>query len=210
MKLQISYDFTNLPQALEIAKKTAAFADIIEIGAPLLITQGIKAIEMFKNEFPDKPLVADAKLVDRVSDIIPVLTKAGATHITMLYGTSNSVIQKATSVAHKHNTKLILDLIDPETMAQASLDAQSLNVDLILFHYPHETSDLYTHIDQWETVRGNTDLPIFVSGRITREHLKEIKKLKPQGIVVGNIITHSNDPEEKAKSFKKILENGLL
>jgi len=202
MKLQISYDFTNLAQALEIAKKTANFADIIEIGNPLLITSGVSAIEAFRDEFPNKPIVADAKMVDRVSDVIPVLAKAGASYVTMPYGTSNKVILKAASIAHENDVKLVLDLIDSETMGQAARDAKSLNVDHVLFHYPHETSEVYTHLDQWEIVRGNTELPIFIGGRVKKEHLKEIKKLKPQGIVVGHAITRADKPEEAAKYFK--------
>jgi len=205
MKLQISYDFTNLSQALEIAKKTAPFADLIEVGTPLIIAEGVKAIEAFRNEFPHIPLVADAKLVDRVSDVIPILAKAGATHITVLYGTSNKVIMKAASTAHDHDAKIILDLIDDETMAQGARDAESLHVDSLLFHYPHETSDLYTNIDQWETVKGNTILPVFVSGRISKEHCKKIVQLKPKGIIVGEAITLAKDPAKEAQYFKELL-----
>jgi len=205
MKLQISYDFTNLSQAIEIAKKTAEFADIIEIGAPLLISEGVKAIETFNKEFPGKPILADAKLVDRVTEIIPVLCNAGAKYITVLYGTSNKVIQKAATTAHSLDSKIVLDLIDAETMGQAARDSQSLKVDHILFHYPREVYDFYSKMDQWEIVKGNTDLPIFVSGRIVKSHIKEILKLKPQGIVIGEAITKAEDPAKEAKYFKDLL-----
>jgi len=202
MKLQISYDFTNLSQAIEIAKKTAEFSDIIEIGTPLLISEGVKAISEFKQNFPTKPILADVKLVDRVSEIIPLIAKAGATHITMLYGTSNKVIQKAASTAHANGLKIVLDLINPETMGQAAHDAEILKVDYVLFHYPHDFEQVFSHLDQWEIVRGNTDLPVFVSGRIKKEHISEIMKLKPQGIVVGEGITRANDPIKEAEFFK--------
>lgn len=205
MKLQISYDFTNLSQALEIAKQTAQFADILEVGTPLLIAEGVNAIKAFLEAFPETPIVADAKLVDRVSNVIPILTKAGASYITVLYGTSNKVIQKASSVAHAKDAKIILDLLDAETMGQAARDAESLDVDLVLFHYPHEVSEFYNNMDQWEIVRGNTDLPIFVSGRIAKEHVGEIKKLKPQGIVIGEAITKAKDPLQAARYFKEQL-----
>lgn len=205
MQLQISYDITNLSQALEIAKKSAEFADIIEIGTPLLLTEGIKAIEEFKSVFPDKKILADAKIVDRVSETIPLFAKAGANYVTILYGTSNQVIQKAASVAHSHNTKIVLDLIDNETMGQGARDAEGLNVDQLLFHYPHEIEEVYSHLDEWDEVRGNTELPIFVSGRISKEHLKEIIKLKPQGVVIGEAITKARDPHAAAKAFKEMM-----
>ena len=202
MKLQISYDFTNLSQAIEIAKKTTEFADIIEIGTPLLISEGVNAIVEFKKNFPSKPILADVKLVDRVNEIIPLLAKSGTTYITMLYGTSNKVIQKASSAAHVNDLKIVLDLIDPETMGQAAHDAKILKIDYVLFHYPHDFEQVFSHLDQWEVVRGNTDLPVFVSGKIKKEHLIEIMKLKPQGIVIGEEITRADDPAKEAEFFK--------
>jgi 3-hexulose-6-phosphate synthase len=205
MKLQISYDFTNLSQALEIAKITAPFADIIEVGTPLILIEGLAAVTEFKKAFPNKQILADAKVVDRVSDIIPPFAKAGASHITFLYGTSNKVIQKATSIAHKNKTKIVLDLIDPETMGQAARDAQALNVDSILFHYPHEISETYDLEADWEMVRGNTDLPIFIAARSAKD-INDVIKLKPQGIVVGKAITQADNPEEKVKYYSELLK----
>jgi 3-hexulose-6-phosphate synthase len=205
MQMQISYDFTNLSQALEIAKKTASFADIIEVGTPLILAEGVAAIKEFKALFPDKNILADAKIVDRISDTIPLFSEAESKYITVLYGTSNKVIQKAAGLAHSLNSKIVLDLIDPETMGQGARDAESLNVDHILFHYPHEAGETISHIDQWELVKGNTKLPIFVSGRIHKEQMKKILKLKPQGIVIGKAITQATDPETAAREFREII-----
>jgi len=205
MQMQISYDFTNLSQAIEIAKKTAPFADIIEIGSLLIISEGVKAIKEFKSTFPDKPILADAKIVDRVTEIIPVLSQSEAKYITVLYGTSNKVIQKASSIAHSLNSKIVLDLIDPETMGQGALEAESLNVDHLLFHYPHEVGETFSHLENWEIVRGNTKLPIFISGRVNKKNIEEIVKLKPQGVVVGEAITKAEDPEAQAMSFRELI-----
>jgi 3-keto-L-gulonate-6-phosphate decarboxylase len=205
MQMQISYDFTNLSQALEIAKKTAPLADIIEVGSQLIIAEGINAIKEFKSTFPNKPIFADVKIVDRVSEIIPFLAKAETKYISVLYGTSNKVIKKASATAHSVNAKIVLDLIDPDTMGQGALDAESLNVDHILFHYPHETGETSSHIEEWETVRGNTKLPIFIAGRVNRTNIDMILKLKPQGIVIGEAITKADNPEAEARYFRNLI-----
>jgi 3-keto-L-gulonate-6-phosphate decarboxylase len=75
-----------------------------------------------------------------------------------------------------------------------------------LFHYPHELGELFDHLDDWETVKGNTDLPIFVGGRITMEQVKEIVNLKPRGIVIGEAITRAANPEKEAELFRNILK----
>lgn len=205
MKLQISYDFTNLPEALEIAKKTAQFADILEVGTQLLLAQGIKAVVEFEKVFPQKEILADAKIVDRVDEIIPLLAKAGAKHITILSGTSNRIIQHASNIAHKLSVQIVLDLLDTNTIGQSAHDAKTLEIDTILFHSPHDIEPTVEHLEDWEIVRENTDLPIFISGQVNKENVSAILKLKAQGIIVGEAITQAADPAKEAEFFKNLI-----
>ena len=207
MNLQISYDFTNLTEAIEVAKKTASYADIIEIGTPLLFAEGVRAVEAFRKEFPNKKLLADIKLVDRVDDVISLYGTAGADYITVLGGTTNNIIRKATTIAHKHNVKVILDLVDIYTLGQAAKDASTLEVDGILFHSPYDTDSSHEIEDKWEIVRGNTKLPIFVAEKINKESIQNILTLKPDGILIGKAITKAANPEEAAKEFHSLIHN---
>ena len=99
MKLQISYDLTNLDDALKIAEKTAEFADILEVGTLLILTEGAKAVSAFKKKFPDKTIFADAKICDCADETIALFTNAGADVITVLAGTNNDIIYKAAQTA---------------------------------------------------------------------------------------------------------------
>jgi 3-keto-L-gulonate-6-phosphate decarboxylase len=56
-------------------------------------------------------------------------------------------------------------------------------------------------LEKWDMVKGNTQLPIFVSARIMRDVLAPIMRLNPYGIIVGKAITDSADPAEEAKFF---------
>ena len=76
MKLQISYDFTNLAQALEVAKITADIADIIEIGTSLLFADGPNALKAFRTQFPDKIIMADAKMINHIHVALPIFLNA--------------------------------------------------------------------------------------------------------------------------------------
>ncbi|MBR9703472.1 hypothetical protein GOV10_05505, partial [Candidatus Woesearchaeota archaeon] len=84
--------------------------------------------------------------------------------------------------------------------------AADLKVDHILFHYPHEAGQTSEHLDLWESVDGNTDLPIFISGRINNDTVDKIISLKPNGIVIGSAITQAKDPAEAAKLFREIVK----
>ena len=94
MKLQISYELTDLVKALELAKKTHMFADILEVGTLLIYKEGIKAVETFRQEFPGKEIIADAKISDRSTDAITLFANAGANIISVLAGTANKTTGK--------------------------------------------------------------------------------------------------------------------
>jgi 3-hexulose-6-phosphate synthase len=202
MKLQISFDLIDLNKALEIATQTAQFADVLEIGAPLIYKEGIKAVQKFKEKFPDKTIFADVKVVDRVEEIITMFAKAGADYISILAGTSNSAIQKATQIAHSLKSKIALDLVDAYSMGQSAQDAKALDIDLIIFHGPYESTKLTDLVDEWQHVKGNTKIPIFVAGAIKRSNIDQIINLKPNGIIVGKAITEADNPTQEAEYFK--------
>lgn len=207
MKLQISFDMTDLNKAIQIALKVENFADIFEIGTPLIYKEGINAIKTFKDKFPDKKLFADTKLVDRVEDIIILLSNSGANYISVLAGTSNSIIQNSSRIAHSLKSQIALDLVDSYSMGQSAMDAKALDVDVIIFHRPYESDQFTKTLENWETTKGNTDLPIFIAGEINKKNIDKVIELKPQGIVIGHAITKEKDPEKEAAYFKSLLLN---
>jgi 3-hexulose-6-phosphate synthase len=205
MKLQISYDFTDLDKALEVAKQTAEYADILEVGSLLIYKNGSDSVFTFKKQFPDKKILADAKLVDRVNVAVPLFCEDAADYLTVLAGTSDTSIQQATQLAHSFDTLVMLDLLDAYSMGQSALDAEMLGVDCILFHKAHEESDAIGIIDLWQEVRGNTRLPIFISGGIDQESVEKITDLKPNGVVIGSAITMADNPAKQAEYFKSLI-----
>lgn len=205
MKLQISFDFTNLNKALEIAKKVEPLADILEIGSTLIYIHGINAVKKFKETFPKKELFADIKLVNRVEPTIKEFAAAGATTISVLAGTTNNVIQNATKIAHENKSNIALDLIDTASVGQSAMDSQALDIDKIIFHSSYESHNLEKLLEEWENVSGNTKTPIFIAGSITKENVKKVIELKPYGIIIGGSITQAENPYAAAKFFKNLL-----
>ena len=56
MILQITYNDASVEKALEVARLTAPYADILEIGPVLLYAHGVKVISSFKQEFAAKKI----------------------------------------------------------------------------------------------------------------------------------------------------------
>lgn len=206
MKLQISFDILDLERALTIAQEVTPYADIIEIGTPLIYQHGIKAIEQLKQAVPDATILVDAKIVDNGRDMVTLLAKAGARWITVMAGTSQHVIHAACATADSLGVKIMLDLRDSASVAQSALEAKNLGAHALLCHLPHNEQDSGTMSDRWEMIKGNASLPIFISDSINRNNVSSIISLKPTGMIVGKSIVESNNPCEEAQYFQQLCQ----
>ena len=203
MKLQISFDSLDIEHNIAIARQIVEYCDSIEIGTVPLFKYGSAIVERFRQEFPKKVLFADTKIVDRGRDVASIFAQAGADWISVVAGTSREVIHGVTSRAHDLGKKVMLDLIDTNTPGQEALEAKSLGIDALLLHQPFDKGESLTFLEQWDMVRGNTQLPIYISAKINRESLPQILSLNPDGIIVGQAILESKDPVAEAQFFYK-------
>lgn len=201
MKFQISFDSLDIEENLHIAEQVAEYADILEIGSLPLFKHGITIVEAFRNKFPNKTIFADTKIVDRGRDVASLFSQAGSDIISVMAGTSREVIHGACSKAHDLGNKVILDLIDAGSPGQEALEAKSLGVDILLFHQSYDEGESLTFLEKWEMVRGNSDLPIFISAKINRETIQQILEIQPDGIVIGKAICDHADPAAEAQFF---------
>ena len=64
MKLQLALDEMKTEEAVKLVEKVKDYIDIIEVGTPICLDAGNKAVERMKKEFPDKEVLADCKIMD--------------------------------------------------------------------------------------------------------------------------------------------------
>ena len=206
MKLQISFDLIDLDKAIAIGSKVAQYADIIEVGTILIYHHGTQAVQRFKEAFPDKAILADIKIVDRGKEVAELFAQAGADWITVMAGTSHDVIHGTTTAAHNANIKVMLDLIDADSVGQSALEAKNLGADALLFHQPYSETDSLVFLDQWDMIKGNSSLPIFVSAKINRDNVDKIVALRPDVIIVGLSITDAEHSAQEAQYFAELVD----
>lgn len=202
MKFQISFEGLDIDQNLKIAHQVASFVDIIEIGTLPILKHGVHIVELFRQEFPNKIIFADTKIVDKGRDIVSLFGQAGADWISVMGGTSKEIIQNVCTKAHDMNKKVVLDLMDTSSPGQAALDAKSFGVDALMFHQPYDkTNQTLLFVEDWNMLKGNTNLPIFISSKINRENIDALISLNPDGLVFGKAITEQADPLTEAHFF---------
>lgn len=206
MKLQIAFDHLDLDQALNSAASVHEYADILEIGSVLIYTYGERAVREFRTAFPHKVILVDTKIVDRGKHVAAIFAQAGADWVTVMAGIPRGVIHTASSAAHELGKKVALDLADASSLGQAALEAKSVGADTLLLHKPSSEDDSQvSFLDKWEMVRGNTQLPIFISANPTRDTIHEIIALNPAGIILGKSIFTEDNPAAEAEFYHSVI-----
>jgi 3-hexulose-6-phosphate synthase len=205
MKLHFTFDVTDLDKALQVAAQVVNFCDAFQIGSLLVYKYGAHAVKVFQEKFPQKDILVHARIADKGKDATTIFSDAGADWLTVLTGSRNDTILATCTFAHSLNKKVMVDLIDSSSPGQSALEAKNLGADALLFHQPYdEKAASLTMIDNWEMVRGNTQLPIFITGKIKRESIELFMALKPAGLVIGKAVVEADNPHHEAAFFYEL------
>ena len=93
--VQISLDLTNLDEALETAQIAVdAGVDWLEAGTPLLLAEGLHAVEALHERFPNHPIVADLKTMDGGYLEAEMMAKAGASFVVVMGRAHEATIRR--------------------------------------------------------------------------------------------------------------------
>lgn len=201
MKMQISFDLTDLEKAIELAKNVESHADIFEIGTLLLYKYGVEAVKLFKETFPQKSFLVDTKIVDRARESIAIFEPFNIQFLTVMAEANKDTLQTACAHAQNAKIKLMLDLSDSHTPGQSAMEAKTLGFHGLIIHNTEDHIEPMTLIEKWEMVRGNTNLPIFIGGKINRQLMATIHTLKPEGVIVGSAILKAQNAAAEASYF---------
>lgn len=83
--VQISLDLISVDEALETAAMALrAGVDWLEVGTPLIISEGMTGVRELRKAFPSTPIVADLKTMDGGWLETELMAKAGATHVVVM------------------------------------------------------------------------------------------------------------------------------
>ena len=116
MKLQLALDEMPLVDALRFADKVAEHVDIIEIGTPFVMDEGMRGVRAFHRFFPDKEILADLKIMDGGYLEASYAYEAGAAYATILGVSDNLTIEGALKAARDYERKLVVDMICVEDL----------------------------------------------------------------------------------------------
>lgn len=197
--LQIALDFTNLDEAIKIAKKVIeARAHIIEIGTPLVKTYGILALDRIKNEIRNNLIVVDLKTIDATELEFSTYLNKGVDGITLLGIVDEDVVQDAIALCRKSGVALIVDMIYVPNPVNKALRLAELGVDVIAMHVGVDIQKK-RGITAKELLKEISEISasgviVMVAGGIKPHEVNTFVSYGARIIVIGSAITKSPDP----------------
>lgn len=209
MLLQLALDALSWEEAKKLARLLYREVDIVEVGTPLILRYGLQAVEAMKEIVGEKPVFADAKIVDAGRYETEMVLRSGADMVSVLAGASFSTLREAKEACLKSEAKLVVDTIDLAMPSPAKMEElKRINPHYVALHL---ASDLAQAGQSWEEAMRcspflQESFAFMVAGGLRPESLSQVLTLlKPQVVVVGSAVTASPTPEEEIRRLKEVL-----
>lgn len=210
MQLQLALDLVNIPEAKQVVQEVAPYIDIVEIGTPVVINEGLRAVKEIKEAFPELKVLADLKIMDAGGYEVMKASEAGADIITVLAVSDDSTISGAVQEARKQNRKVMVDMINVKNIEERAQEIDALGVDYICVHsgYDHQAAGKNSFAELNAIKRVVKHAKTAIAGGIKLDTLPEVIQANPDLVIVGGGITGQADKKAVAEQMQKLIQQG--
>jgi len=199
--LQVALDLMQLNRAVAIAREAVdGGADWVEVGTPLIKSDGAEAVRTIRREFPGKKIIADTKTMDVGGLEVEMMAKAGADIITVLGLADDSTIAEAVSAGRKYGAEVMIDMINVPDCVKRAKEAEKLGAAYICLHMGID-SQMRGEGNPVETLRKvvqETSVPVAAAGGITVETAPKYAEAGASIMIVGGAIIKAADIRRSA------------
>jgi len=208
VELQLALDLVNIPEAIKVVKEVEEYIDIVEIGTPVVINEGLRAVKEVKSAFPNLKVLADLKIMDAAGYEVMKASEAGADIITILGAAEDMSIKGAVEEAKAQGNKILVDMIGIKDIKSRAKELDELGVDYICVHTGYDLQAIgqnsFADLMTIKNVVKNAKTAI--AGGIKLDTLPEVVKLKPDLIIVGGGIANQEDKAAAAAKMKQMIQ----
>ncbi|MFB7814843.1 3-hexulose-6-phosphate synthase [Paenibacillus chitinolyticus] len=210
MELQLALDLVNIPEGIELVKELEPYIDIVEIGTPVIINEGLRAVKEMKQAFPNLKVLADLKIMDAAGYEVMKASEAGADIITILGAAEDMSIKGAVEEARKQNKKVLVDMISVKNLEERAKEVDAFGVDYICVHTGYDLQAVGKNsFEDLQTIKGAVKrAKTAIAGGIKLSTLPEVIKAQPDLVIVGGGITGQDDRKAAAAEMQKLIKQG--
>ncbi|MEM9509440.1 MAG: 3-hexulose-6-phosphate synthase [Cyanobacteria bacterium P01_E01_bin.35] len=208
MKLQVAIDLLSLEKAMNLLKDVAPYIDVIEAGTPLIKQEGLKVVEAFKQQYPDKLVFADMKTMDAGELEAEMAFKAGADFVTVLAVANDATIKGAIAAAKKYGKSVTADTVGVNDLEKRASQLEQMGVNFIEVHYGLDQQA--QEAASWtilQKIKDEVRVPFAVAGGINVDTIEQIEASGAAIAAFGGAIYNASSPGDAARQIRAKLKS---
>ncbi len=164
--IQIALDYATIDDALAMARiGVEAGVDWLEIGTPLIVSEGVAPIGKMVRAFPEYPVLADYKTMDSGWKNVERTVAQGGHVMTVCANSPDETVLSAIAESRKCGVWVVADTIGVKDQAARARQCADWGVHMIYLHYgaDQRKADATRDSVQWlEEVQRAVSIPIGV------------------------------------------------
>ena len=209
MKLQVAFDLQSSDEILNFLKRNGDLIDIIEIGTPLIIKEGLKSVLKIKKKFPKQTVLADLKIMDAGLLEAQIGFDAGADIVTVLGLASTKTLNDVKQAAVKNEKKVMVDMINHPCPENKWNELKNMEMGLCCLHTANDdTKDGETPLNDLErfyNLHGGKN--IAVAGGLNPDMIRKINSFHPEIVIVGGYIANSRNQRDALEEIHQAMDS---
>ena len=187
--VQLSLDLTSIDEAIDTAAiGVEAGVDWLEAGTPLLLAEGLHAVERLRARFPGHPIVADLKTMDGGYLEAEMMAKAGADFVVVMGRAHEATIRRVVDAGRDFGIKIMGDNLGAADRIACAAWMETLGVDVIVHHIGFDERAMIrglSPLDEIDAVVRAVSVPVQAVGGLSIQQAIECAKRGAPLLVVG-------------------------
>jgi 3-hexulose-6-phosphate synthase len=187
--VQLSLDLTSIEEAIDTAAVAVeAGVDWLEAGTPLLLAEGLHAVEKLHARFPQQPIVADLKTMDGGYLEAEMMAKAGASFVVVMGRAHEATIRRVIDAGRDFDIRIMGDNLAADDRVESAKWMASLGVDIIVHHIGFDERRMVrgsSPLDELDDVIRAVPVPVQAVGGLSIDQAIECARRGAPFVVVG-------------------------
>lgn len=187
--VQLSLDLTSIHEAIETATiGVEAGVDWLEAGTPLLLADGLHAVEKLRARFPKHPIVADLKTMDGGYLEAEMMARAGADFVVVMGRAHEATLRRVIDAGRDFNIRVMGDNLGANDRVACAKWMERLGVDVIVHHIGFDERNMIrglSPLDELDDIVAAVSIPVQAVGGLSIEQAIECARRGAKLVVVG-------------------------
>lgn len=202
--LQVALDNLSLSDALATTRLIHHEVDVIEVGTILCVAEGMSAVRNLRSLYPDKIILADAKIADAGTILSSLCFDAGAHWVTVICCADINTVASAMLEANRRGGDVQIELTGYWSWEQAT-QWREVGIEQVVYHRSRDAQAAGVAWSEADinAVKQLADMgfKVTVTGGLAVDDLHLFQGIPIHVFIAGRSIRDADDPAAAAKLF---------